>query len=307
MTTRAPSRTLRIAVGAVAMLGLLNQARSEDVDFEPSLDFVQLPTGMKLGKCSAVSVNSKGDVFLFHRGRQPIIRLNAKGVYQSSWGDGMFHTPHGLRIDREDNVWVTDAGNHRVFKFSSTGRMLQVLGNGKPGVAADQFNRPTDIAFNSKDEFFISDGYGNSRVMKFSPEGRFIGAWGTPGKGPGQFDLPHSIVVDAQDRVIVGDRENNRIQVFDSDGKHLATFAGFAPYGLALDKRGRLFVADGRAAKILHVGNDGKVVGSWGQLGDGPGQFRMPHMLTFDASGNLLVAEVNGSRLQLLKREPKQE
>lgn len=301
--TRDNTSIRKVVVAAVLGLVCSHFATADDViDFKPTPGFVRLPTGTELGQCSAVAVNSDGDIYLFHRGKRPIIRFNSKGEYEHAWGDGMFHTPHGLRIDRDDNVWVTDAGKHRVYKFDGDGKLLLALGTGKPGTAIDQFNRPTDIAFGPKGEFYVSDGYGNSRVMKFSASGKFLGSWGSRGKKPGEFHLPHSIVIDRQNRVVVGDRENNRIQVFTSEGVHVATREGFAPYGLAFDKAGNLFVADGRANQVLQLGSDGKVVRRWGSRGIAPGQFHMPHMLCFDRDGNLLVAEVNGQRLQRLER-----
>ena len=139
---------------------------------------------------------------------------------------------------------------------------------------------------------------GQGRVLKFGPEGRLLGTWGTPGKEDGEFDLPHSIIVDSQGRVLVGDRENDRIQIFDSEGKLLKIWKGYAPYGMAFNPDGQLFVADGRAAKILRLDSAGQVQQSWGSLGKAPGQFDMPHMLGFNAAGALFVAEVNGMRLQ---------
>jgi DNA-binding beta-propeller fold protein YncE len=271
-----------------------------DVDFKPSTDFVKLPGNMTLGACSAVAANSKGEIFLFHRGEHPIIVLDANGKYLRSWGDDVIERAHGLRIDHDDNVWITDIRSHRVLKFDSTGKLLLALGTGKRGTDEDQFNKPTDIAFGPHGEVYISDGYGNSRVLQFTPGGRLIRSWGTPGKGRGQFDLPHSILVDRRGRVLVGDRENDRIQVFDSEGTLLDIWQGFAPYGMATDRNGHLYVADGRANKILRLNDSGHVVQRWGGKGTAPGQFNLPHMLCFDNAGNLYVAEVNGKRLQRL-------
>lgn len=270
------------------------------LEFQPSIDFVKLPADMKLGACSAVAVNRQGEIFLFHRGKQPIIVLDAKGNYLRSWGDGEIETAHGLRIDREDNVWVTDIGAHRVLKFDPRGKLLLALGTGQPGAGDDQFNKPTDIAFGPRGEVFITDGYGNSRVVKSTPGGRRIGAWGTAGKGRGEFNIPHSIVIDARGRVLVGDRENDRIQIFDQDGRLLDIWPGFAPFGLTLAPDGHLFVADGRAHKILRLDDGGRVVQSWGEMGSAPGQFQLPHMLGLDLAGNLYIAEITGQRFQRL-------
>jgi DNA-binding beta-propeller fold protein YncE len=274
-------------------------ARAEDlVDFQPTTEFLKLPDGWALGACSAVAVSRQGEVYLFHRGKHPLICFDANGTYLRSWGDDLIKTAHGLRVDREDNVWATDIGTHRVFKFDPNGKLLLALGTGKPGVENDQFNKPTDVAFGPDGEFYVSDGYGNSRVMKFSPEGTLIKSWGTPGKAPGEFILPHAIVVDAKGRVLVGDRENNRIQIFDRDGNLLESWTGFAPYGLALNSQGVLFVATGRENDILCLNASGRVSKRWGRKGTAPGEFDLPHMLSFDATGNLYVAEVGGLRLQ---------
>ena len=274
----------------------------EVVTFEPSGEFPTLPAGYSLGKCSAVATNSKQEIYLFHRGSHPVLCVNADGKLLRSWGDEVIGTAHGLRVDRHDNVWVTDMGKHRVLKFDPSGKLLLAIGTGKAGTANDEFDRPTDIAFGPKDELFVADGYGNSRVMKFSAEGRFIKSWGTRGTKDGEFHLPHSILRDAQGRLLVGDRENERIQIFDDEGRWMATWNGFAPYGLAIDKVGRIFVADAHANEVLLLDAAGKVQQRWGQKGKAPGEFDVPHMLAFDALGNLIVAEVDGMRFQKLIR-----
>ncbi len=278
-------------------------AAADTITFETPQDFLQLPGGYTLGACSAVAVNSQDEVYLFHRGKHPILCFDKEGKFLRSWGDDQIGIAHGLRIDKEDNVWVTDIGNHQVFKFDPQGKELLALGTGKSGTETDQFDKPTDIAFGPSGEFFVSDGYGNSRVMKFSPNGGFIKTWGTRGTRGGEFNLPHSIVVDAKERVLVGDRENNRIQVFDLEGKPLAIWRDYAPYGLAFDPAGNLFVADGRANKVNLLDAAGKVKKSWGRKGPKPGQFDLPHMLAFDSGGNLYVAEINGQRLQKFRRK----
>ncbi len=261
-------------------------------------DFVQLPATMTLGPCAAVSVDDQGQLFLFHRGQHPIVCLSRQGAYLRSWGNREIKTAHGLRIDGSGHLWVTDMGAHRVLKFNRQGKLLLELGTGKPGDGDHQFNKPTDVAFGPNGVFYVADGYGNSRVLKFSPNGSLIGKWGTRGKGRGEFHLPHSILVDGTGRVLVGDRENNRIQVFDADGKLLDIWSGFAPYGMAMSPAGELYVADGRANQVLRLNAEGNVIQRIGKEGTSPGEFKMPHMLAFDAQGNLYVAEVDGRRLQ---------
>jgi DNA-binding beta-propeller fold protein YncE len=270
--------------------------------YEVVPDFLKLPDDINLGACSAAAINSKGDLYLFHRGTRPILCFDASGEFLRSWGDGLIEAAHGMRVDSDDNVWVTDTGHHTVLKFSPAGKLLLALGtNDRPGTGIDQFNRPTDVAFGSNGDVFVADGYGNSRVMKFSRDGKFISQWGTRGTGAGEFHLPHSIVIDNQQRVIVGDRENDRIQVFDLDGQLLEIWPGFAPYGIALDSSQRVFVADGRASQILRLNEAGMVDLRLGGKGHALGQFELPHMLAIDSAGNIYLAEVGGQRFQKLR------
>lgn len=287
----------------LAILTSAGSVQAAEIQYQVVPDFVQLPDGMELGACAAVSVDEEGNIFLFHRGEHPIVCLDKNGKYLRAWGDREIDTAHGLRIDPAGHLWVTDMAAHRVLKFDRQGKLSMELGTGKPGDGNDQFNKPTDVAFGADGAFYVSDGYGNSRVLKFSPNGTLIGKWGSRGKLAGEFNLPHSILVDQQGRVLVGDRENDRIQVFDADGKQLAIWPGFAPYGMAFSPEGELYVADGRANQVLRLDSAGKVVQRIGSAGSQPGEFRMPHMLGFDAQGNLYVAEVNGRQLQKFERK----
>ena len=177
---------------------------------------------LNAGEASGVAVNSEGHIFLFQRVAPMLAEYDQSGRFLRSMGEGLFTHPHGLRIDRDDNVWTTDDDNHLVLKLSPEGRVLLVLGRRNMAAEADWlFNQPTDVAFGRNGEIYVADGYGNSRVVKFDRTGKFIKAWGTYGTGPGEFNLPHSIAVDARGRVYVGDRENRRIQIFDDDGQFL--------------------------------------------------------------------------------------
>lgn len=297
---------LSLLLGTYCGVGLViaSRASADDaITFEARGDFPKLPADFVLGRCSAVATNSKGEIYLFHRGPHPLICVDAEGKLLRSWGDDVIGTAHGLRVDRQGNVWATDIGRHRVLKFDPTGKLLLALGTGKAGTGTDEFDRPTDIAFAPNGDVFVSDGYGNSRVMKFSAAGSFLKSWGTKGKGPGEFDLPHAVIMDSKGRLLVGDRENERIQLFDADGQFLDQWTGFAPYGIAINGDGRVFVADAQANQILRLDASGKVQQRWGQKGTGPGEFEIPHMLAFDAAGNLFVAEVDGKRFQKLTKK----
>lgn len=184
-----------------------------------------MPDGFKFGRVSAVAVDKQGDVYVFQRGKKApaIVVFDSKGKYLRSWGAGIFGNAHGMRIDSNGKIWVTDNGDHQVMRFSREGNLELTLGvKGTPGTDEKTFNRPTDVAFTRDGRFvYISDGYGNSRVVKYTYDGKFVSTWGTPGTKPGQFNTPHSIAVDSQGTVYVSDRENNRIQIFDPDGKFL--------------------------------------------------------------------------------------
>ena len=180
-----------------------------------------MPDGWKFGRVSAVATGAQGEVYVFQRGPKadPIVVFDRGGKYLRSWGRGMFVNPHGLRVDREGHVWITDNGGHQVMKFTNTGELLLTLGiKGQAGEDPSTFNRPADIAFSPGGDVYVADGYGNSRVVKFSKDGKYIKAWGRRGAAPGEFHLPHSVAVDSAGMVYVSDRENNRIQIFDADG-----------------------------------------------------------------------------------------
>ncbi len=268
-------------------------------DYAAVEGWAKLPPGMKLGPVSAVAVDASDRVFVAHRGPKPVLVFDRDGTFVRAWGDDQLTTPHGLRIDPEGNVWVTDIGSHLVMKFDPAGRVLLSLGRkGQAGDGPDRFDRPTDVAVTPAGDFYVADGYGNARVLKFDRAGKLIKQWGTKGKGAGEFRLPHAVCLDAKGRVYVGDRENDRVQVFDPDGRFLAQWTETgAPYGLFL-AGDRLFVADGRANWVRVLGPDGRAVGRFGEAGTATGRFQLPHMLAIDSRGDVYVAEVGNRRVQ---------
>lgn len=288
------------AIAAAAMLAPSADRPAAAPPYKLVSDWPRLPDNIKLGQVTAAAADSADRLHIFHRGKQPIVVLDADGKYLRSWGDGLIKTAHGLRIDGDGNVWVTDLGHHQVLKFDPRGKLLLTLGKkDEPGESKDQFNKPADVAFGPAGEVFVADGYGNARVVKFSRDGKYLKEWGKKGKGEGEFNLPHAICIDGQGRVYVGDRENNRVQVFDLEGKFLAQWKDTgAPFGLFLTRDRHMLLADGRAhvAKVLDL--EGKTVSRWGEKGGGPGQFTLPHGICVDSRGAVYVTEVNGQRVQ---------
>ena len=295
---RTPTLALALLTGAA--IGRSDDRDAEKFpDYRPVAGWPQLPVGVELGPVSAVATDAKDRVYVAHRGPKPVLVFDREGTFVRSWGDDHLKTPHGLRIDHDGNVWVTDIGNHCVLKFDPEGKVLLSLGRkGRAGDGPDQFDRPTDVAVAVAGEFYVTDGYGNSRVLKFDRTGKLLTRWGTKGAGKGEFNLPHAVCPDAKGRMYVGDRENNRVQVFDGEGKFLEQWKeSGAPYGL-FHAGDRLFVADGRANWVRVLGADGKSLGRFGGKGTAAGEFQMPHMLCVDSRGDVYVAEVTNKRVQ---------
>ncbi|MEO2032635.1 MAG: peptidyl-alpha-hydroxyglycine alpha-amidating lyase family protein [Planctomycetaceae bacterium] len=295
-----------LTIAAATLFSIAGTANGADqFEFKPVINALQVPGQVKLGGVSGVAVNSRGQVFMLHRAERPVVCFEATGEYVRSWGTVLIGSGHGLRIDRNDNVWVTDTGHHLVYKFDARGELLMTLGKAdEPGTGHDQFDKPTDVGFGPNGEVYVTDGYGNSRIMKFDADGHFLATWGEHGDQPGQFNAPHAVVIDRKGRVIIGDRDNDRVQIFDGSGNLQETWTGFAPFGLAFDNDSVLFVADGRANSILRLDSAGKVLQSWGgEKGKAAGEFSTPHMLATDRHGNLYVAEVSGRRVQKLVRQ----
>ncbi|MDQ3119491.1 MAG: peptidyl-alpha-hydroxyglycine alpha-amidating lyase family protein [Verrucomicrobiota bacterium] len=264
-------------------------------------DFFQLPSGHNFGEVAGVACNSEGHIFVFQRGKPMLMEFDRSGKYLRELGNGLFDHPHGLRVDADDNIWTIDDGSHVVLKLDRNGRVLLVLGKKGMGSEADWlFNAPTDVAFGKAGEIFVADGYGNSRVVKFDRTGRFLKSWGSYGTRPGEFNLPHSIVVDKDERVYVADRENQRIQIFDADGKFLKEWTRIGyPYGLFITPNGRIWMADGGYNRIVELSPGGEIIAALGQPGHAAGEFAWAHFLAFDPGGRMFVADVLNWRAQV--------
>jgi DNA-binding beta-propeller fold protein YncE len=303
-------KSLTLSVSLLLLGGIAVLAPSADRDtavpkYQVVANWPQLPAGSKLGPVAAVATDSANRVYVFQRGKQPIQVFDKDGKFLRAWGDDLVKTAHGLRLDRDGNVWITDIGNHLVTKFDPDGKVLLTLGKkDQPGEGTDQFNKPTDVAIGPQGEIYVSDGYGNSRVVKFSKAGKYLKEWGKKGNGEGEFNLPHAICIDGKGRVYVGDRENNRVQIFDGDGKFIAQWKeSGAPFGLTLSGEGRALVADGRANAVNILDLQGKVLAHWGEKGTGPGQLNLPHWICVDGQGAIYVAEVTGQRVQKFEKK----
>ena len=227
-------------------------------------NWAQLPAGMKWGQVISVDGDAGGNVWVFHRGQPPLLEFDPSGRLLKSFGEGMFVQPHGLFIDRDGFIWVTDGRGkdgkgQQVFKFNPEGKVLMTLGTaGVAGDGPNTFNAPSDVAIAANGDIFVADGHGgetNARVVKFSKDGKFIKAWGKKGSGPGEFNIPHTIALDSQGRVFVGDRGNNRIQIFDQDGNFLEEWKQFGrPSGIFIAKDDTIYVIDSESNTARNLG-----------------------------------------------------
>ena len=313
-------------------------------------DWPDLPEDIELGQAAGLGVDSRDVVYVFHRGerswgteaslvarvralwaglfaegpereteretiaRDTILALDpATGVLLASFGAGRFRIPHGLTLDDDDNIWVTDVGLHQVFKFSRNGALLLTLGEaGRAGGDRTHFDGPTDVAVAADGAIYVPDGYGNARVVKFSPEGAYLMAWGGRGAAPGQFNVPHGIAIDARGDLYVADRGNARIQVFDGAGAFLRQIAGSEigrPWAVDLGPDGTLYALDGGdqdperpRSGLLKLTPQGEVIARWSGYGYDAGSLVWPHDLAISRGSEVFVGEVlDANRVQKFK------
>jgi DNA-binding beta-propeller fold protein YncE len=294
--------------------------------FEALRQWEQLPAGWRFGEVAGVATDSRDRVFVFTRGEHPVIVFERDGRFLTSWGEGQFVRPHGIFIGPDDAVYCTDDLDHTVRKFTPEGKVLLTLGT--RGKASDTgikdldyrtiqrvglpFHRPTNVALGADGSIYVTDGYGNARVHKFAPDGRLLLAWGEPGSGPGQFNLPHGIAVDREGRVYVADRENSRIQLFSGTGQFLSQWTDVArPMEVFIDEQDSVYVAEvgwraglfpwqsapgpeSVGARLSIFTLEGELVARWGGSHDpcAPGDFFAPHDVWVDRHGDIYVGEV---------------
>ena len=256
-----------MAVAALATATALAEAppNSQPNPFRTVETWFKLSAGRMWGSTSAVDIDRDGtSIWVAERcganscaGKMdpPILKFDQSGTLVKSFGGGMFVFPHGIAVDKDGNVWVTDGQGrdgkgHQVFKFSPDGEVLMTLGKaGVAGDGPDTFNQPDDVAIAPNGDIFVSDGHtpamGNARVMKFTKDGKFIKQWGRHGSGPGEFEVPHALAFDSRGRLFVGDRANNRIQIFDQDGNFIDQWKQFSrPSGVYIDNHDVIYVTD---------------------------------------------------------------
>jgi N-acyl-D-amino-acid deacylase len=228
----------------------------------------QLDAGMTWGEVPGIAVDARGRIFAFHRGEPPVVEFDPGGKVLKTWGEKMFVWPHGIRVDRDGFLWVTDGRarngmGQQVFKFAPDGRLVMTLGTA--GVAGDSpttFNGVTDVAVAPNGDIFVADGHVNSRIVKFSKDGAFVKAWGRRGADHGEFNVPHTIFFDSRGRLLVGDRSNRRIQIFDQEGRFLDEWTQFgSPSGIFIAPDDTLYVVDYNDRMKLFIGSakDGSV------------------------------------------------
>jgi len=274
----------------------------------------KLPDGWRYQEVAGAAVDKQDRVFCFTRSEHPVIVFDRDGGFLRSWGEGVVRRAHGITIDADDMVWLTDDLHHTVRKFTPEGKLLLTIGD--PDKAAElhggkPFNRPTHVAICPKSGYlFVSDGYGNSRVHKYAPDGKHVMSWGEPGTDPGQFNLPHNLVTDRDGLVYVADRENHRVQIFNGKGQYQGQWNNLhRPCGLFADRAGSGFFFVGELGsgmpvteKTPNLGPRVSVLDAKGQrvarfggqfASEKPGEFIAPHGLVVDSHGDVYVGEVS--------------
>jgi DNA-binding beta-propeller fold protein YncE len=305
-------------------------AAQPTVSYQVITDWEQLPAGRTHHDCVGVGVDSSDNVYLLTRATAQLLVYARDGAFLRSWGDGFFtERTHGLTVGPDDRIWVVDEGVNCVYQFSTMGDLLLTFGTegiGKKGPASTTgydgaslasitggppFNRPTNLAIAPSGDLYITDGYGNCKVHRYTAGGGLIQSWGEPGTGPGQFNLVHGVAVAADGRVLVADRENDRIQIFSPDGQFVTEWTDVQrPTNLAIDRDGRVYVSElwwrvgqrsprhgeitvDQPGRVSIFDDDGTLLHRWGSADrTAPGQFVAPHDICVDSHGDLYVAEV---------------
>ncbi len=271
----------------------------------------KLPPGLRYSEVAAVGVDSKDNVYVFARGQNPMIVFDREGNFLRTWGQGLFTRAHGLHIGTDDTLYCTDDGDHTVRHMTTEGKLLMEIGiPGKPAeyMSGEPFHRCTHTALSPGGDIYVSDGYGNARVHKYSPDGKLLFSWGEPGTNPGEFNIVHNICCDDDGWVYVADRENHRIQVFNGQGKYETQWNNMhRPCGLCMTRGKNAIAYIGESGPSMSVNVNSPGIGPrvslWtlegkriAQVGDAtrvkPSQFTSPHGVAVDSRGDIYVGEV---------------
>ena len=320
-------------VHALAVLFLLAAAPlhaqprpAPEIPFDTVPNFLKLPVDLYLGEAAGVAVNSKGHIFVYSRsGHTQLLEFDRDGKFIREIGKDLygFYQAHVVRVDKDDNIWAVDEGTNMVIKFNPEGRVVMLLGRKwelvegppeqpKPGsppprATVNNFNRPTDVAWDPAGNIYVADGYNNSRVAKFDKDGNWIKAWGERGNAPGQFNTPHTMAADAKGNIYIGDRGNKRIQVFDSDGTFLRQFTNVeAPWAICITPGPNqvLYSSDAPSGKVFKLDLNGNLLGTFGKFGKQAGQFGWIHEIDCRTDNELVVGELLNWRVQKLILHP---
>lgn len=297
-----------ILASLIATLPLF-AVHAEDLNFNAKPVQLNVPQGMYIEETPVTAFSPDGKQFyVFNRGAHALLVFDNKGNFKKEIGQGLFGVPHGLRVDADGNIWTADTETHLVLKFAPDGRVLMVLGKkgtGGPGWLDRDYNqiflnKPSDVAFDKDGNIYVADG-GNFRVVKYSKDGDFLGHFGTKGTEKGQFNFPHALIVDENDRLLVADRENQRIQIFDLDGNFKEEWTGIGyPYMLAQGDDGVIWMTDARIDKLVKLSSTGKVLGKYGAPGKSLGKYGFLHGVT-PHNGGLYVSDILNWKVEFLQ------
>ena len=281
-------------------------AKITELPFHVVPGFFQIPKGMFMAEAVGVAINSKGHIFILNRGNHPLLEFLPDGSFVQSYGEGspLFRVPHSIRFDSQDNLWYVNAGDNLVVKFDANLRVEQALGRREePWVYMTHgieraipppanFYQPTDTVVGPDGSTYVTDGYGNSRVVKFTKEGNLVKYWGDRGTQPGQFNTPHSIVMDRNSNLYVADRQNDRIQVFTTDGQFKEQWRLPGPaWSLCITPGPTQTIFVGSIGRVYKLDLEGNIVGAFGKLGRLPGWFDSIHALACPDEKTLYLAE----------------